>query len=71
MPRTIRNEFDKKLTDILYNIIARKIQDLKLLSVIKQIIYSTQGKKGQPIRELYIANICQHIFKRIGSICKT
>lgn len=45
MPRTIRNEFDKKLTDILYNIIARKIQDLKLLSVIKQIIYSTQGKK--------------------------
>ena len=71
MPRTIRNEFNKKLTDILYNIIARKIQDLKLLSVIKQIIYSTQGKKGQPIRELYIANICQYIFKRIGSICKT
>ena len=67
----VRKYFDNIDKDILYNIIARKIQDLKLLSVIKQIIYSTQGKKGQPIRELYIANICQHIFKRIGSICKT
>ena len=69
MPRTIRNEFDKKLTDILYNIIARKIQDLKLLSVIKQIIYSTQGKKdnqfgnytSQTFANIYLNELDQYV----------
>lgn len=86
MPRTIRNEFNKKLTypnlmkaHILSRkgkgyrneIISRKIQDEKLLAVIKQIIYSTEGKKGQPIRKLHVTNICQYISKWTWSICKT
>ena len=61
----VRKYFDNIDKDILYNIISRKIQDEKLLEVIKQIIYSTEGKKEQPIRKLYITNICKYIFKRI------
>lgn len=59
----VRKYFDNIDKDILYNIISRKIQDEKLLAVIKQIIYSTEGKKGQPIRKLHVTNICQYISK--------
>ena len=41
--------FDNIDKDILYRIIARKIQDERLLKILKQIIYSTPNKKGQPI----------------------
>ena len=46
----IRKYFDNIDKDILYKILARKIQDNKLLKVIKQIVYSTEGTKSQPIR---------------------
>ena len=45
----VRKYFDSIDKDILYKIVSKKIQDEKLLGVIKQIIYSTSGKKGQPI----------------------
>lgn len=45
----IRKYFDNIDKDILYKIICKKIIDEKLLKIIKQIIYSTSGKKGQPI----------------------
>ena len=45
----VRKYFDNIDKDILYKIVSRKIQDEKLLKVIEQIIYSTEGKKGQPI----------------------
>lgn len=45
----VRKYFDNIDKDILYKIISKKIQDEKLLKIIKQIIYSTEGKKGQPI----------------------
>lgn len=45
----IRKYFDNIDKDILFNILSKKIYDKKLLSVIRQIIYSTEGRKGQPI----------------------
>ena len=45
----LRKYFDSIDKNILYKIISKKIQDEKLLKVIKQIIYSTEGAKGQPI----------------------
>lgn len=45
----VRKYFDNIDKDILYRIIARKIQDERLLKILKQIIYSTPNKKGQPI----------------------
>lgn len=57
----IRKYFDNIDKDILYNIISKKVKDEKLLKVLKQIIYSTLGKKSQPIRKLYVTNVCQHI----------
>ena len=66
----VRKYFDSIDKDILYRILSRKIQDYKLLKIIKQIVYSTEGKKGQPIRKLHISNICQYIFKR-SRIVKT
>lgn len=45
----VRKFFDNIDKDILYRILARKIQDYKLLKIIKQIVYSNEGKKGQPI----------------------
>lgn len=45
----VRKYFDSINKDILYNIILKKVKDEKLLRVLKQIIYSTPGKKGQPI----------------------
>ena len=67
----VRKYFDSIDKDILYRILSRKIQDYKLLKIIKQIVYSTEGKKGQPIRKLHISDICQYIFKRSRSIHKT
>ena len=61
----IRKYFDNIDKDILYNIISKKVKDEKLLKVLEQIIYSTPGEKGQPIRKLYITNICQHISRPI------
>ena len=66
----VRKYFDSIDKDILYRILSRKIQDYKLLKIIKQIVYSTEGKKGQPIRKLHISNICQYIFKRSRPIYK-
>ena len=60
----IRKYFDNIDKDILYNIISKKVKDEKLLKVLKQIIYSTPGEKGQPIRKLHITNICQHISRQ-------
>ena len=54
----VRKYFDSIDKDILYRILSRKIQDYKLLKITKQIVYSTEGKKGQPIRKLHISNIC-------------
>lgn len=45
----VRKFFDNIDKDILYRILARKIQDYKLLKIIKQIVYSSKGSKGQPI----------------------
>ena len=45
----VKKYFDNIDKEILYKIIKRKIQDKKMLKVIKQIIYSTEGEKGQPI----------------------
>ncbi len=45
----VRKYFDNIDKDILYRIIARKIQDERLLKILKQIIYSTPNKKGEPI----------------------
>ena len=45
----IRKYFDSIDKNILYNIVSKKIMDDKLLKVLKQIIYSTKGEKGQPI----------------------
>jgi len=45
----VRKYFDSIDKDILYKIISKKIQNEKLLKILKQIIYSTEGKKGQPI----------------------
>lgn len=67
----VRKYFDSIDKDILYRILSRKIQDYKLLKIIKQIVYSTEGKKGQPIRKLHISNICQYIVKRSRSMHKT
>ena len=49
--------------DILIEILKRKIQDSNLMWLTKEIVYSSEGKKSLPIRELYITNICKHIFK--------
>lgn len=45
----VRKYFDSIDKDILYKIVSKKIQNEKLLKILKQIIYSTEGKKGQPI----------------------
>ena len=45
----VRKFFDNIDKDILYRILACIINDYKLLKIIKQIVYSNEGKKGQPI----------------------
>ena len=49
--------------DILYRILNRKIQDNKLLWLLKEIIYSNEGKKSLAIRKLHITNVCEYIFE--------
>ena len=57
----VRKYFDSIDKNILYKIISKKIQDEKLLKVIKQIIYSTEGAKGQPIGN-YTSQVFANIY---------
>ena len=45
----VRKYFQNIDKDILYRILNRKIQDNKLLWLLKEIIYSNEGKKGLAI----------------------
>ena len=45
----VRKYFQNIDKDILYKILNKKIQDNKLLWLLKEIIYSNEGKKGLPI----------------------
>ena len=45
----VRKYFQNIDKDILYRILARKIQDNKLLWLLKEIIYSNEGRKGLAI----------------------
>lgn len=45
----VRKYFENINKDILYNILSRKIQDEKLLWLLKEIIYSNEEEKGLPI----------------------
>ena len=66
----VRKYFQNIDKDILYRILNRKVQDNKLLWLLKEIIYSNEGKKGLTIRKLYIANVCKYILKRARPVCK-
>ena len=59
----VRKYFQSIDKDILYRILARKIQDNKLLWLLREIIYSNEGKKGLAIRKLHVTNVCQYIFE--------
>lgn len=59
----IRKYFENINKDILYKIIAKKVTDEKLLWLLKEIIYSNEGKTGLAIRKLYFTSICKYIFK--------
>ena len=48
----VRKYFQNIDKDILYRILNRKIQDNKLLWLLKEIIYSNEGKKSLAIRKL-------------------
>ena len=67
----IKKYFENINKDILYEIIKRKVSDEKLLWLLKEIIYSNEGKTGLAIRKLYIASICQYLLKRSRLLCKT
>ena len=54
----VRKYFQSIDKDILYRILARKIQDNKLLWLLREIIYSNEGKKGLAIRKLHVTNVC-------------
>ena len=56
----VRKYFQNIDKDILYRILNRKIQDNKLLWLLKEIIYSNEGKKG-----LAIGNYTSQIFANI------
>ena len=56
----VRKYFQNIDKDILYKILARKIQDDKLLWLLKEIIYSNEGKKG-----LAIGNYTSQMFANI------
>ena len=47
--------------DILMEILKRKIKDKDLLWITEEIVYSSEGKKGLPIRKLYITMFCKCI----------
>ena len=59
----VRKYFQNIDKDILYRILNRKIQDNKLLWLLKEIIYSNEGKKSLAIRKLHITNVCEYIFE--------
>lgn len=46
--------------DILYNILSKKVKDIKLLDLLKKIIYSNEGKTG-----LAIGNYTSQMFANI------
>ena len=46
--------------DILYNILSKKVKDIKLLNLLKKIIYSNEGKTG-----LAIGNYTSQMFANI------
>ena len=56
----VRKYFQNINKDILYKILARKIQDTKLLWLLKEIIYSNEGKTG-----LAIGNYTSQMFANI------
>ena len=56
----VRKYFQNINKDILYKILNRKIQDIKLLWLLKEIIYSNKGKKG-----LAIGNYTSQMFANI------
>lgn len=56
----VRKYFQNIDKDILYRILNRKIQDNKLLWLLKEIIYSNKGKKG-----LAIGNYTSQMFANI------
>ena len=45
----VRKYFQNIDKDVLYNILKKKINDKKLLWLLKEIIYSNEGEKGLPI----------------------
>ena len=65
----VRKYFQNIDKDILYKILARKIQDNKLLWLLKEIIYSNEGKKGlaighytsQMFANIYLNEIDQYV----------
>ena len=56
----VRKYFQNIDKDILYRILLRKVQDNKLLWLLKEIIYSNEGKKG-----LAIGNYTSQMFANI------
>ena len=49
----VKKYFENINKNILYNILARKIKDEKVLWLTREIIYSNGGEIGLPIRKLY------------------
>lgn len=43
--------------EILLNILKKSVQDKKVIDLLEKIIYSNEGSKGLPIRELYISDV--------------
>ena len=56
----VRKYFQNIDKDILYRILLRKVQDNKLIGLLKEIIYSNEGKKG-----LAIGNYTSQMFANI------
>ena len=56
----VRKYFQNIDKDILYKIINKKVRDRKIMKIIKQIIYSSEGKKG-----LAIGNYTSQMFANI------
>ena len=67
----IKKYFENVNKNILYELICKKVKDEKLLQVLKQIIFSTQGETGQPIgnytsqtfANIYLNELDQYIKK--------
>ena len=68
----VRKYFQNIDKDILYRILNRKIQDNKLLWLLKEIIYSNEGKKGlaigytsQMFANIYLNEVDQYIKNKL------